>query len=230
MQFYNFLKLFIAFNFILLSACTTQYIADADPDQLVAAMQDLPKAQPYLAKVNFYPVANLKTGKAKANNADTRNLNAIIYPEKEMLNQAGHASIFRWFNSDGQTKNDKKVPVLNMHARIFKLDHSLKVEKGNMRPVTKTKLEVYLTDSKENRIYESVFTTYAEGDLIKRFRNKRETQDMYGYTIYKGLVLAFESACADITNTLNLKPTNFDVDALNLENDSKEVKELSSAM
>ena len=213
---YNSLKVLFVTIFIVLSGCATQYTADADADQLVAAMQDLPKVQPYLASAKFYPELNDPSGKTKANNADTRNLNTIIYPEKEMLNQAGHASIFRWFQNDGKFE-DEEVPVLNIHARIFKLDHSLKVEKGQMRPIAKTKLEVFLTDSENNRVYESFFTADAEGKLIKRFRNKRETQDMYGYTIYKALSLAFESAFADISDTLNLRPTNFDVDKIELD-------------
>ena len=199
-----------------MSSCATQYTADADADQLVAAMQDLPKVQPYLATTNFYPELTTTSGKARANNADSRNLSTIVFPEDEMLNLAGHASIFRWFQYDSEIENEK-VPELNIHARIFKLDHSLKVEKGQMRPVAKTKLEVFLTDSQNNRIYESVFTADAQGGLIKRFRNKKETQDMYGYTIYKALTLAFESAFKDISNSLNLKPTNFDIDEVELE-------------
>jgi len=213
---YDFLRVFSVVTLFVVSACATQYTADADADQLVAAMQDLPEVQPYLASVNFHPELNNKTGKAKANNADSRNLNTIIYHEDEMLNQAGHASIFRWFNSDGHNDDDE-VPALNIHARIYKLDHSLKIEKGHMRPIAKTKLEVFLIDSEKNRIYESFFTAEAEGELIKLFRNKRETQDMYGYTIYKALALAFESAFADISDTLNLKPTDFDVDNIELE-------------
>ncbi len=209
--------LFINILFIIgLSSCATQYHADADADQLVAAMQDLPNVQPYLAITNFYPEASTSTGKAEANNADTRNLKTIVFPEEEMLNLAGHASIFRWFQYDSENENEE-VPELNIHARIFKLDHSLKVEGGQMRPVAKTKLEVFLTDSQNNRIYESVFTANAQGELIKRFRNKRETQDMYGYTIYKALTLAFESAFEDITQSFNLKPTNFDIDEIELE-------------
>ncbi len=234
-----YLKVFYLALGMLLFGCTTQYVADPDADQLVAAMQDLPKVQPYFATANFYPELNNKSGKAKANNADSRNLQTIIYSEDEMLNLAGHASIFRWFQNDNE-KDD--APVLNIHARIYKLDHSLKVEKGNMRPIAKTKLEIYLTDSEKNRIYESFFTADAEGKLIKRFRNKRETQDMYGYTIYKALTLAFESAFADITDTLNLRPTNFDVDNIELENidvtestsendkDSEDVKSLEDAV
>ena len=236
---YVYLRVFFLASVMLLCSCATQYVADTDADQLVAAMQDLPKVQPYFAIANFYPELNNTSGKAEANNADSRNLNKIIYSEDEMLNLAAHASIFRWFQND----NDKDgAPVLNIHARIYKLDHSLKVEKGHMRPIALTKLEVFLTDSEKNRIYESFFTANAEGKLIKRFRNKRETQDMYGYTIYKALALAFELAFADITDTLNLKPTNFDVDNIELENidisentsendkDSEDVKNLEDAV
>lgn len=209
------LKVFFLAFVMLLYGCATQYVADTDADQLVAAMQDLPKVRPYFATANFYPELNNKSGKAEANNVDSRNLKTIIYSEDEMLNLAGHASIFRWFQNDN---GEDDAPVLNIHARIYKLDHSLKVEKGQMRPIAMTKLEVFLTDSEKNRIYESFFTANAEGELIKRFRNKRETQDMYGYTIYKALALAFELAFADITGTLNLKPSNFDVDNIELEN------------
>ena len=75
---------------ILLTACATQYEADADADQLVAAMQNLPEVKPYHAKVYFYPEVRSKNGKAEANSADQRNLNKIIFPEDEMLNLAGH--------------------------------------------------------------------------------------------------------------------------------------------
>lgn len=211
-----YLKILFAAFLITSSSCATQYTADADADQLVAAMQDLPKVQSYVARIHFIPELNARSGKAEANNADSRNLNAIVYSEEKMLNLAGHASIFRWFQTDGENENEE-IPELNIHARIFKLDHSLKVEKGQMRPVAKTKLEVFLTDSQNNRIYESVFTADAQGKLIKRFRNKRETQDMYGYTIYKALTLAFESAFADISKSFNLKPTNFDIDDIELE-------------
>lgn len=236
---YVLLKVFFLASVMLQYGCATQYVADTDADQLVAAIQDLPKVQPYFATANFYPELNNKSGKAEANNADSRNLKPIIYSEDEMLNLAAHASIFRWFQNDNG-KDD--APVLNIHARIYKLDHSLKVEKGHMRPIAMTKLEVFLTDSEKNRIYESFFSANAEGKLIKRFRNKRETQDMYGYTIYKALALAFELAFADITDTLNLKPTYFDVDNIELENidvidktsendkDSEDIKNLEDAL
>ena len=236
-----FVKILLAAFLITLSGCATQYTADADADQLVAAMQDLPKVQPFLATTNFYPELNTTTGNAKATNADTRNLNAIVFSEEKMLNLAGHASIFRWFQYDSENE-EEEIPELNIHARIFKLDHSLKVEKGQMRPVAKTKLEIFLTDSDQNRIYESVFTADAQGKLIKRFRNKQETQDMYGYTIYKALTLAFESAFEDISKSFNLKPTQFDIDNIKLEdidvsdtptetdNTEKKARELSSTL
>ncbi len=218
---------FIILVFALsLSACATQYVVDTDPDQLVAAMQDLPEVQHYLANINYYPVLNNASGTSTANSADSRNIKDIVYSEDEMLNQAGHASIFRWFTTDG--KNEELViPKLNIHARIFQLDHSLQVEGGRMRPIAKTKLEVYVTDADENRVYESYFTAEAQGDLIKPFRNKRETQDMYGFTIYKSLALAFDSAFTDITENLNLMPSNFDVDELEIELKDQENLEIT---
>lgn len=202
---------------LLLSACATpQYVADADADQLVTAMQDLPEVKPYLAKVHFYPELQNKTGKAEADNGDERNLNKIVFPEDEMLNLAGHASIFRWFQDDGQHTD---LPLLNVHARIYKLDHSIRIVKGRMQPIAKTKIEVFLTDSQKNRIYESVFTAEGEGQEGEILRNKRETQDIYGQAIYKAMVLAFESAFADISNDLNLRPIDFDIDKIELEED-----------
>ena len=199
---------------VMLSACATQYEADADADQLVAVMEDLPEVKPYLAKVHFYPEVRSKTGKAEANNADQRNLNKIVFPEDEMLNLAGHASIFRWFQDDGKHTN---LPLLNVHARIYKLDHSIRVVKGRMQPIAKTKIEVYLTDSDKKRIYESVFTAEGEGNEGEILRNKRETQDIYGQAIYKAMVLAFESAFADISDDLNLRPIDFDIDEIELD-------------
>ena len=131
-----------------------------------------------------------------------------------MLNLAGHASIFRWFQDDGEHTD---LPLLNVHARIYKLDHSIRIIKGRMQPLAKTKIEVFLTDSGKNRIYEGVFTAEGEGQESKIVRNKRETQDIYGQTIYKAMVLAFESAFADISNKLNLKPVDFDIDKIEIE-------------
>ena len=196
-----------------ISACATQYVADSDADQLVAAMQDLPEVQPYLAIIKFHPELNVPVGKTNATSVDSRNLKKIIYPELEMLNLAGHASIFRWFSNDGESEN---VPVLNMHARIYKLNHSIKVNSGRMQPIAKTKLEVFITDADNNRIYESFFTAKAEGKQDKIFRDKRVTQEMYGYTIYKALTLAFEAAFEDIANKLDLKPSTFDIDDINV--------------
>jgi len=197
-----------------LSACATQYEADADADQLVTAMQDLPEVKPYLANVYFYPEARNHTGKVEAENADDLNLTKIIISENEMLSLAGHASIFRWFHDDGKHTD---LPLLNVHARIYKLDHSIRVVKGRMQPIAKTKIEVFLTDSDKNIIYESVFTAEGEGQEGEILRNKRETQDLYGQAIYKAMILAFEAAFADISNNLNLRPIDFDIDKIEVE-------------
>ncbi len=207
----NFLVLLVA---LYISACASQYVADADAEQLVKAMQDLPKVKPYLANVYFYPQAKNYTGKIEADNADNRNLSTILIYENEMLNLAGHASIFRWFQNDGKHFD---LPLLNIHARIYKLDHSIRVVKGRMRPVAKVKIEIFLTDANKGRIYESVFTSEGEGHEGKILRDKRETQDIYGQAIYKAMVLAFESAFADISNKLNLRPIDFDIDKIELE-------------
>ncbi|QMU62380.1 MAG: hypothetical protein GKR92_11995 [Gammaproteobacteria bacterium] len=218
----NFNQIKISFPYLALAitlaltACATQYEADADADQLVAAMQDLPEVKPYLANVYFYPEVRDKSGKVEAENADDRNLTKIIIPEDQMLNLAGHASIFRWFQDDGKHPD---LPLLNVHARIYKLDHSIRVVKGRMQPIAKTKIEVFLTDSNKNRIYESVFTAEGKGQEGKILRNKRETQDIYGQAIYKAMVLAFESAFADISNDLNLRPIDFDIDKIEVEED-----------
>lgn len=213
---YSILRLCLSLGMalVLVSCATPQYEADADADQLVAAMQDLPEVKPYLANVHFYPELQNKSGKAEADNGDERNLNKIVFPEDEMLNLAGHASIFRWFQDDG---NHPDLPLLNVHARIYKLDHSIRVVKGRMQPIAKTKIEVFLTDSEKNRIYESVFTAEGEGQEGDLLRNKRETQDIYGQAIYKAMVLAFESAFADISNDLNLRPIDFDIDKIEVE-------------
>ena len=188
---------------LLFSACATQYEADADADQLVAAMQELPEVKPFLANVHFYPQTRNSSGKTLVDNGDERNLNKIIIPEDEMLNLAGHASIFRWFQNDGKHPD---LPLLNIHARIYKLDHSIRVNKGRMQPIAKTKIEVFITDDSKQRIYESVFTAEGEGQQGEIIRNKRETQDIYGQAIYKAMVLAFETAFADISNDLILDP------------------------
>ena len=207
------------------SACATQYEADADADQLVTAMQDLPVVKPYLAKVHFYPEARNRTGKVEVDNADNRNLTKIVILENKMLNLAGHASIFRWFQDDGEHTD---LPLLNVHARIYKLDHSIRVIKGRMQPLAKTKIEVFLTDSDKNRIYEGVFTAEGEGQEGEIVRNKRETQDIYGQTIYKAMVLAFESAFADISNDLNLRPIDFDIDKIEVENNPTEEQQVDN--
>ncbi len=207
----NLLALSIA---LLLSACASQYVADSDAEQLVTAMQDLPDVKPYLAYVNFYPEARNHTGKVKADNADNRNLSTILISEDEMLNLAGHASIFRWFQNDGKHTD---LPLLNIHARIYKLDHSIRVVKGRMQPIAKTKIEIFLTDADKNRIYESVFTAEGVGQEGKILRDKHETQDIYGQAIYKAMVLAFETAFADISNDLNLRPIDFDIDKIELD-------------
>ncbi len=206
----------LTFTLLVFSCATPQYVADADADQLVAAMQDLPEVKPYLANVYFYAELQNKTGKAEADNGDVRNLNKIVFPEDEMLNLAGHASIFRWFQDDGKHTD---LPLLNVHARIYKLDHSIRVVKGRMQPIAKTKIEVFLTDSDKNRIYESVFTAEGEGQEGEILRNKRETQDIYGQAIYKAMILAFESAFADISSDLNLRPIDFDIDKIEVEKD-----------
>jgi hypothetical protein len=212
------IRLFLTFlallTTILLAGCATPYEADADPDQLVAVMQDLPEVKPYLAEVHFYPELQNRSGKAEAKNADQRNLNKIVFPEDEMLNLAGHASIFRWFHNDG---NYSDLPLLNIHARIYKLDHTIRVVKGRMQPIAKIKIEVFLTDFENKRIYESVFTAEGKGQEGEILRNKRETQDSYGQAIYKAMVLAFESAFADISDNLNLRPIDFDIDEIELD-------------
>ncbi len=200
----------------MFTACATQYEADADADQLVIAMQDLPEVKPYLANIHFYPQAQNRSGKVEAKNTDNRNLTKIIIPEDQMLNLAGHASIFRWFQDDG---NYDDLPLLNVHARIYKLDHSIRVIKGRMQPIAKTKIEVFILDSNNERIYESVFTGEGEGDNSQILRNKRETQDIYGQAIYKSMLLAFEHAFADISNNLNLRPIDFDIDKVEIEED-----------
>jgi len=141
-------------------------------------------------------------------------LSKIVISEDEMLNLAGHASIFRWFQNDSK---ESDLPLLNVHARIYKLDHSIRVVKGRMQPIAKTKIEVFLTDAEKNRIYESVFTAEGEGQEGGIIRNKRETQDIYGQAIYKAMVLAFESAFEDISNDLNLRPVDFDIDKIAVE-------------
>ena len=199
-----------------LSACATHYEADADADQLVAVMQELPEVKPYLANVHFYPETRSSSKVIEVDNGDERNLNKIVIPEDEMLNLAGHASIFRWFQDDGKHSD---LPLLNIHARIYKLDHSIRVIKGRMQPIANTKIEVYLTDNSNQRIYESVFTAQGEGQAGKIIRNKRETQDIYGQAIYKAMVLAFENAFADISSNLKLRPIDFDIDKIQLEED-----------
>ncbi|MEJ2115461.1 MAG: hypothetical protein P8X88_05305 [Gammaproteobacteria bacterium] len=131
-----------------------------------------------------------------------------------MLNLAGHASIFRWFQNDGKHTDP---PLLNIHARIYKLDHSIRVVKGRMQPIAKIKIEIFLTDADKNRIYESVFTAEGEGQEGKILRDKHETQEIYGQAIYKAMVVAFETAFADISNDLNLRPIDFDIDKIELE-------------
>jgi hypothetical protein len=208
------LTLTLSMALFLVSCATPQYEADADADQLVAVMQDLPEVKPYLANVHFYPELQNQSGKAEADNGDERNLNKIVFPENEMLNLAGHTSIFRWFHNDG---NHPDLPLLNVHARIYKLDHSIRVVKGRMQPIAKIKIEVFLTDSQKNRIYESVFTAEGEGQEGELLRNKRETQDIYGQAIYKAMILAFESAFANISNDLNLRPIDFDIDKIEVK-------------
>lgn len=210
------LALLLGMALLLFSCATPQYEADADADQLVEVMQDLPAVKPYLANVHFYPELQNRSGKAEADNGDDRNLHKIVFPEDEMLNLAGHASIFRWFQDNG---NHPDSPLLNIHARIYKLDHSIRVVKGRMQPIANTKIEVFLTDSQKNRIYESVFTAEGEGQEGELLRNKRETQDIYGQAIYKAMVLAFESAFEDISNDLNLRPIDFDIDKIEVKED-----------
>ena len=94
----------------------------------------------------------------------------------------------------------------------------MQVDKGRMRPIAKTKLEVFLTDAEKNRVYKRVFTAEAKSKQGELFHNKCETQGMYGYTIYKALTLAFESAFADISSTFNLQPSDFDVDTIETDN------------
>jgi hypothetical protein len=204
----------------MLNACATQYEADADADQLVIAMQDLPEVKPYLANVEFYPESQNskgeRAGKVEAENADDRNLTKIVIPEDQMLNLAGHASIFRWFQDDGSQDD---LPQLNVHARIYKLDHSIRVVSGRMQPIANSKIEVFITDAKNNRIYESVFSGVGEGEEGGIFRNKRETQDIYGQAIYKSMLLAFENAFEDISNDLNLRPIDFDIDKIEIKED-----------
>ena len=204
----------LSMAWILVSCATPHYEADADADQLVAAMQDLPSVKPYLADVHFYPEPRNKSGKSEAENSDEHNLRKIVISEDEMLNLAGHASIFRWFQNDGKQSD---LPLLNVHARIYKLDHSIRVVKGRMQPIAKTKIEVFLTDSEKKRIYESVFTAEGEGQEGEILRNKRETQNIYGQAIYKAMVLAFESAFEDISNDLALRPIDFDIDKIVLD-------------
>ena len=213
---FNLAQIAMLFFTLVVGACATQYEADADADQLVAAMQELPEVKPYLANVHFYPETRSASKKLEVDNGDERNLNKIVISEDEMLNLAGHASIFRWFQDDGKHAD---LPLLNIHARIYKLDHSIRVVKGRMQPIAKTKIEVFLTDENKNRIYESVFTAQGEGQEGKILRNKRETQDIYGQAIYKAMVLAFETAFADISNDLNLRPIDFDIDKIELEED-----------
>ena len=183
-------------------------------------MQDLPEAQPVFASVYFYPELNNHSGTTIIQNADSRNLKEIYYSEKEMLNLAAHASIFRWFQ---EKADEEHLPILKIHARIFMLEHSIKVDTGRMQPVARTKLEVYVTDDNENRIYESFFTTEATGPRGDLFRSSSETQDAYGYTIYKALALAFESAFADLSDKLNLQPANFDIDDIDLKEEIAEI-------
>jgi len=110
-----------------------------------------------------------------------------------------------------------KLPLLNIHARIFKLDHSIRIVNGRMQPIANTKIEIYLTDADGQRIYESFFSAEGKGQEGKLLRNKRETQDIYEQAIYQSMVLAFESAFADISNDLNLRPIDFDIDKLELD-------------
>ncbi len=86
-----------------------------------------------------------------------------------------------------------------------------------MQPIAKTKIEVFVTDNTQQRIYESVFTAQGEGQQGELIRNKRETQDIYGQAIYQAMVLAFENAFADISNDLNLRPIDFDIDEIQLD-------------
>lgn len=72
-----------------------------------------------------------------------------------------------------------------------------------------------LTDSGKNRIYEGVFSAEGEGQVL---RNKRETQNIYGQSIYKAMVFVFESVFADISNDLNLRPVDFDIDKIEVKN------------
>ena len=202
---------------ILVSCASPHYEADADAEQLVAAMQELPTVKRYLADVHFYPEPRNESGKSEAENGDERNLSKIVISEDEMLNLAGHASIFRWFQNDGKHSD---LPLLNVHARIYKLDHSIRVVKGRMQPIAKTKIEVFITDSEKKRIYESVFTAEGEGQEGEILRNKHETQDIYGQAIYKAMVLAFESAFEDISNDLNLRPIDFDIDQIEIDENS----------
>lgn len=100
---------------------------------------------------------------------------------------------------------------------------------GHMQPLAKTRIEVFLTDSGKNRIYEGVFAAAGEDQEDKVLRNKRETQDIYGQSIYKAMVFAFESAFADISNDLNLRPVNFDIDKIEVENNLiEEQQEISN--
>ena len=70
----------LTFTLLVFSCATPQYVADAEADQLVVAMQDLPEVKPYLASVYFYAELQNKTGKAEADNGDVRNLNKIVFP------------------------------------------------------------------------------------------------------------------------------------------------------
>lgn len=215
MYIYRLIKVFSLSLILFAGGCAKQYVAESDADHLVAAMQDLPDIHPYLARVTFHPVLNVKKAKSNTISVDSRNLKEIIYPELEMLNLAGHASIFRWFGNDGQNID---APVLNIHARVFEMSHSIKVGAGRMQPIVKTKLEIFITDSENNRIYESFFTAKAEGRKGKLLRDKRTTQEMYGYAFYKALALAFDQALGDIAYTLNLKSLNFDIDNIKPDN------------
>ena len=66
-----------------------------------------------------------------------------------------------------------ELPLLNAHARIYKLDHSIRVINEPVKPLAKTKIKAFLADSGNNRIYECVFTVECEGQEGRVLRNKR---------------------------------------------------------
>lgn len=174
-------------------------------DSLTAELVDRPVVQP----INAYATFKIEDEKdAVLNGRTSEYVGApfrLVYPANKMLQQAGDATVQRWFINSKKGSKKKEIEILAQVEDLYY--HDASIDSGTSRALIAVKLHVRAMADKKillDRIYESgkqysiYFKAKAKAGLLIGVGEQYETH--YSRTVYKALLVALDEAMQDIRN------------------------------